>query len=163
MDNKAFRGAAALLQEAKHVLVPTLAPPSWMAQAFLGATLSPLRMRRTGLPVAAAHAPVLLRGLGVLRCYHARDVVVDAPDRTHVRQAAFDGRLPKSPGDQGSLPSIQTCRLSYAISMKLFFGAPQMGHLSGALPATVKPHTLQTNMGAAGRSLPPWSAFSAAL
>ena len=79
MDLKAFRDTAALLQEAKHVLVPTLASPSWMAQALLGATLSPLRMRRSGLPVAAAHAPVLLRGLGVFRSRHARNVVVNAP------------------------------------------------------------------------------------
>ena len=49
----------------------------------------------------------------------------------------------------------------YCTSMNFAFGALQTGHFSGAPPRTVLPHTWQTTMLDAGRSVPPFTAFSA--
>ena len=49
----------------------------------------------------------------------------------------------------------------YFTSVNLALGAPQTGHLSGALPSTVLPQTPQTKIAAAGRSLPAFTAARA--
>jgi len=54
-------------------------------------------------------------------------------------------------------------RRLYSILENLFFGVPQMGHLSGASPTNVLPQTLQTEIGASGKSLPDFRVLRASV